>query len=111
MLLDIKRCGSGWGGAHGHWIVDVENSIAYDIYDNRQPNVMILPDISLLKLLDGCYVYAHPECVCMDCQLDYVHVLNHGTQRCVLNTDCGVYPENEALHGKLLKLIEYLPWK
>lgn len=111
MLLDIKRCGSGWGGVHGHWIVDVDNSVAYDIYDSRKQRVMMLPDISLLKFLDGCYVCVNSQLVCMDGQLDYVHVLNHGTQRCVLNTDCGAYPENEALHGKLLKLIEYLPWK
>lgn len=113
MLLDIRRCGSGWGGAHGHWIIDVEHSVAYDVYNVGQfsaRRTVNLPDISLLRLLDGCETSPKSTAAWMDNQRDFVYVLNRDTQQCVLDTDFDVHPENEALHGKLLKLIDYLYW-
>lgn len=112
MLLDIIRNGSGCGGCYGHWIVDVEKNIAWDVYSTNsfKPRKIInLPDISLLLLLTDCDLHVYEfGLASMDHQEDYVYILNENGQQCVLDNDRDLYPKNEALYGKLLKLIEYL---
>lgn len=106
MLLYIERKGSGWGGAYGRWIVDIKSRVAYNVY-NLERKPILLPDVSLLTLLCDCELH-QSYTARLDQQQDYVWVLTPGKQTCVLNTDIDLYPANEALHGKLLKLIEYL---
>ena len=109
MILHIHRCGSGWGGAVGHWEVNVEKRIAINLTNDKAAPVH-LPDISLLLLLENCGITPPSGCSYFDIQQDYVHIVNSdGTETTVWDSDNDVYPENPALQAKLQGLIDYLP--
>lgn len=129
MIILIRRLGSGWGGAYGHFMYDTKHkkkvnldkyfkltkdpeAFKIDIIGKKVkefPKECVIPfppDLSLLNFLPVCDLTNEHYSV-FDIQIDEVYVLHKGEVRKVYSSDTGLYPTNPALRAKLRKLIEY----
>lgn len=130
MKLYVERCGSGWGGIYGQYLVDLDSNTYTVLNDSSHFNVgdisgsenikwllslngiicdKKLPnDCSLLRLLDGADIQSTG--VSMDAQEDRVILINEGKLSIVYAPFAWPYitVSNPALEGYISKLIEWL---
>lgn len=129
MRVVVVRSGSGWGGVVSKYIIDTKEKVIVNLYkcfecdrDFKYFNddALYFPLSEFPKEAYSEYAFNIDllECFLMDCelhkenyvmfdqQIDHVYVIDEDKIRCVYDTDEHIWPKNDALCAKLIKLIE-----